>query len=172
MSALSAISAFSVMFALSVISALSAVSALSAISALSAVSALSAISALTAVVQYAYQSFQTFKGLVVDLVFSRKEWNQSRDFLLNRTAKYAFKMVEVELNFFYEVLFTKLPVVYGYFGDLCRLFSLATVCLAIDLFTFKNKSNFRSADVTVTHYLLYSALALDMSAICMLVFSD
>ncbi|PWA43967.1 hypothetical protein CTI12_AA530680 [Artemisia annua] len=79
------------------------------------------------VVQYAYQSFQTFKGLVVDLIFSRKEWNQSQDFFLNRTAKDAFKVVEVELNFFYEVLFTKLPVVYGYFGALCRLFSLATV---------------------------------------------
>ncbi|PWA63343.1 hypothetical protein CTI12_AA358040 [Artemisia annua] len=124
------------------------------------------------VVQYAYRFFQTSKGLVVDLIFSRKERNQSRDFFLNRTAKDAFKVVEVELNFFYEVLFTKLPVVYGYFGALCRFFSLATVCLAIVFFTFKNKSNFRSVDVTITYCLLYGALALDVTAIFMLVFSD
>ncbi|GJR94062.1 calcium uniporter protein [Tanacetum coccineum] len=63
------------------------------------------------VVQYGYQFFDKFKGLVVDMHFSRKERNQSQDFFLNRNAKDAFKVVEVELNFIYKVLFTKLPVV-------------------------------------------------------------
>nr|GFA56472.1 hypothetical protein [Tanacetum cinerariifolium] len=94
------------------------------------------------VIQYAYRFFQIFKGLVLDLISNRKERNQSRDFFLNRTAKDAFKVVE-------------------------RWF-----CLAIVLFTFKNKSNFRTTDVTITYCLLYGALALDVSAIFMLVFSD
>ncbi|KAI3697619.1 hypothetical protein L6452_30714 [Arctium lappa] len=124
------------------------------------------------IVQYAYAFFENFKGLVVDMIFSRRERNQSRDFFLNRTARDAFKVVEVELNFIYEVLFTKLPVVYGYFGAVSRFFSLATVCSAIVLFVFKNKSNFSTVDVTITYGLLFGALALDITALIMLVFSD
>ncbi|KVI00998.1 protein of unknown function DUF4220 [Cynara cardunculus var. scolymus] len=124
------------------------------------------------IVQYAHAFFENFKGLVVDMIFSRRERNQSRDFFLNRTAKDAFKVVEVELNFIYEVLFTKLPVVYGYFGTLSRFFSLATVCSAIVLFIFKNKSNFSAVDVTITYGLLFGALVLDITALIMLIFSD
>nr|GEY70968.1 hypothetical protein [Tanacetum cinerariifolium] len=47
-------------------------------------------------IQYAYWFFQSFKGLVVDLIFSPKEQNQSRDFFLNRTAKDAFQVVKGE----------------------------------------------------------------------------
>ncbi|GKB27439.1 calcium uniporter protein [Tanacetum coccineum] len=124
------------------------------------------------VVQYGYQFFKTFKGLVVDMIFSRRERNQSRDFFLNRTAKDAFKVVEVELNFIYEVLFTKLPVVFHIFGAISRFFSLATVCAAIILFIFKDKTNFSDADVTITYGLLFGALVLDMTALIMLLFSD
>nr|GEX60486.1 calcium uniporter protein [Tanacetum cinerariifolium] len=124
------------------------------------------------VVQYGYQFFNKFKGLVVDMIFSRRERNQSRDFFLNRTAKDAFKVVEVELNFIYEVLFTKLPVVFDLFGAISRFFSLATVCAAIILFIFKDKTNFSDADVTITYGLLFGALVLDMTALIMLLFSD
>ncbi|KAL8214049.1 hypothetical protein R6Q57_003498 [Mikania cordata] len=124
------------------------------------------------VILYSYQFYQKFRGLVVDMIFSRKERNQSRDFFLNRTAIDAFKVVEVELNFIYDVLFTKLPVVYGKFGAIGRLFSFATICSAIVLFIFKSKSNFKEADVTITYGLLFGALVLDSSALLMLLFSD
>ncbi|MFS7987716.1 hypothetical protein Hanom_Chr11g01026171 [Helianthus anomalus] len=112
------------------------------------------------------------RGLIVDTIFSQKERNFSRDFFLNRTAKDAFNVVEVELNFIYEVLFTKLPVVYGMFGAICRCFSLASVCLAIIIFLMKGKSNFSEADVTITYGLLFGALVLDLTALFMLLFSD
>ncbi|XP_071718341.1 uncharacterized protein [Rutidosis leptorrhynchoides] len=124
------------------------------------------------VVQYGYQFFEKFKGLIVDMIFSRRDRNMSRDFFLNRTAKDAFKVIEVELNFIYEVLFTKLPVVYGSVGSVSRFFSLATICSAIVLFVFKGKSNYSEADVTITYGLLFGAFVLDMSALIMLLFSD
>ncbi|KAD3336698.1 hypothetical protein E3N88_32217 [Mikania micrantha] len=124
------------------------------------------------VIQYGYQFYEKFRGLVVDMIFSRKERNQSRDFFLNRTPIDAFKVVEVELNFIYDVLFTKLPVVYGKIGAIGRLFSFATICSAIVLFIFKSKSNFKEADVTITYGLLFGALVLDSSALLMLLFSD
>ncbi|PWA86450.1 hypothetical protein CTI12_AA095370 [Artemisia annua] len=124
------------------------------------------------VVHYGYHFFNKFKGLVVDMIFNRKEGNQSRDFFLNRTAKDAFKVVEVELNFLYEALFTKLPVVFGLFGAISRFFSLATVCSAIIFFIFKDKKNFSDTDVTITYGLLFGALVLDMYALIMLLFSN
>lgn len=124
------------------------------------------------VVQYAYGFFEKFKGLVVDMIFSRRERNQSRDFFLNRTAKDAFDVIEVELNFIYEVLFTKLPVVYSYLGAVSRVFSLVTISSSIVLFVFMNKSGFSNVDITITYVLLFGALALDVTALFMLVFSD
>ncbi|KAJ0735060.1 hypothetical protein HanPI659440_Chr11g0427661 [Helianthus annuus] len=124
------------------------------------------------VVQYGHVFFEKFRGLIVDTIFSQKERNFSRDFFLNRTAKDAFRVIEVELNFIYEVLFTKLPVVYGMFGAICRCFSLASVCLAIIIFIMKGKSNFSEADVTITYGLLFGALVLDLTSLFMLLFSD
>ncbi|KAI7726847.1 hypothetical protein M8C21_015845 [Ambrosia artemisiifolia] len=124
------------------------------------------------VVQYGYLFYQKFRGLIVDTIFSRKERDLSRYFFLNRNAKDAFKVIEVELNFIYEVLFTKLPVVYGKFGALCRVFSLGTVFLAIVIFILKGKSKFSNPDVTITYALLFGALGLDLTALLMLLFSD
>ncbi|XP_071688840.1 uncharacterized protein [Rutidosis leptorrhynchoides] len=124
------------------------------------------------VVQYGYENFQKIKGLIVNITFSSQRRDKSREFFLNRTAKDAFKVVEVELNFIYDVLFTKLPVVFGSVGAISRFFSLATVCSAIVLFTLKNKSNFREADVNITYGLLFGALILDMIALIMLLLSD
>lgn len=124
------------------------------------------------VVQYAYRFFETFKGLVVNLIFSFRERNQSRDFFLKRTAKDAFDVVEVELNFFYEVLYTKLTVVYSNVGYICRLFCLGSVVAALVLFHSLDKNDFEEFDVEITYTLLIGALALDGIAFLMLIFSD
>ncbi|KAI3740792.1 hypothetical protein L2E82_31266 [Cichorium intybus] len=123
-------------------------------------------------VQYAYRFFNKFKGLVVDMIFSRKERNQSRDFFLNRTAKDAFKVIEIELNFIYDVLFTKFPVVCCKTGAISRVFSFGAICSAIVLFVLKNKKNYKNEDVMITYGLLFGALVLDLTALIMLAFSD
>ncbi|PWA98600.1 hypothetical protein CTI12_AA017230 [Artemisia annua] len=124
------------------------------------------------VVQYAYDFFNMFKGLTVDLIFTRKTRNESREFFLNRTAKDAFKVVEVELNFLYEVLFTKFPVVYGLSGVCARIFSFLMVCTSIILFKIGDKSNFNIIDVKITYALLFGALTLDIIAMFMLLLSN
>ncbi|CAH1440073.1 unnamed protein product [Lactuca virosa] len=124
-------------------------------------------------VRHAYEFFKTFKGLVVDMILiNRRQQNQSRDFFLNRTAKDAFKVIEIELNLIYDVLFTKLPVVFCLTGAISRFLSFATICAAIFLFIFEDKTNFRSFDVMITYILLFGALILDVTALFMLLFSD
>ncbi|THG21158.1 hypothetical protein TEA_009052 [Camellia sinensis var. sinensis] len=56
------------------------------------------------VVRRACGFFVTFKGLIADLIFSFRERSLSRDFFLKRTARDAFRVVEVELSFIYEIL--------------------------------------------------------------------
>ncbi|KAL1834265.1 hypothetical protein DCAR_0104438 [Daucus carota subsp. sativus] len=124
------------------------------------------------VVQYAYRYFETFKGLVVGLIFSFRERNQSRDFFLARSAEDAFRVVEVELNFLYEVLFTKLPVVYDGLGYCCRCISSVAVIMSFVLFYYIDKENFQGFDVGVTYTLLLGAITLDVIAFAMLIFSD
>ncbi|XP_071718355.1 uncharacterized protein [Rutidosis leptorrhynchoides] len=123
------------------------------------------------ILQYAYCFFGTFKGLAVDLIFTHTIRDLSQDFFLKRTAKDAFEIVELELNFLYEDLFTKTPVLYGYFGVIRRLFSFVTVCVAAIFFVFESKSKFTNVDVIITYGLLFSALALEIVGMFALVSS-
>lgn len=125
------------------------------------------------VVLYAHQFFRTFRGLFVDLIFSFRERNQSRDFFLKRTAHDAFRVVEVELNFFYDVFFTKVSVMYTTLGCVGRFVSIVCTAVALGLFYFATKKRkFDGFDVIITYTLLYGAIALDVIAIFMLIFSN
>ncbi|KAL3522149.1 hypothetical protein ACH5RR_014983 [Cinchona calisaya] len=125
------------------------------------------------VVLYARRFFQNFKGLIVDLIFSFRERNQSRDFFLKRTAHDAFRVVEVELNFIYDVLFTKVSVMYTTLGYLGRFVSIVCTVVSLGLFYKDRKKNkYDQFDVGITYTLLFGAIALDAIAILMLVFSD
>ncbi|XP_038874838.1 uncharacterized protein LOC120067342 [Benincasa hispida] len=124
------------------------------------------------VVQYAFLYFNKFKGLIVDLIFSFTERNESRDFFLKREPLDALKVIEVELNFIYEVLFTKVVVLHNIFGMIFRSISLCSVTVALVLFSRLDKNDFRKIDVRITYALLIGALALDFISISMSVFSD
>ncbi|GFS42293.1 transmembrane protein, putative [Actinidia rufa] len=102
------------------------------------------------VLQCAYRYFDTFKGLIANLIYRFPERNQSRDFFLKQTARDAFKVVEVELNFFYEILYTK---------PLCSS-------------NLMEKKEFKKFDIGITYTLLFGAIAFDLIASAMVLYSD
>ncbi|CAL5409710.1 unnamed protein product [Camellia sinensis] len=120
------------------------------------------------VVRYAYHFFQTFNGLV----FCFDERAQSRTFFLNRTARDAFKVVELELNFFYEILYTKAKVLRGRYGFLLRFVSFVLTVVAIVHFHLIDKQGFQKMDVRITYFLLLGAITLDISSFLKVGFSD
>ncbi|CAL5409709.1 unnamed protein product [Camellia sinensis] len=126
------------------------------------------------VVIHAYDFFQTFKGFLVDLRFSSGQLNKSRTFFLGRTARDAFKVVEAELNFIYEILYTKVRVLRGKYGYLLRFVSFISIVVALVLFCLidKHKQGFHKFDVGITFTLLLGAIALDIIAFLMLLLSD
>ncbi|MBA0862749.1 hypothetical protein Goshw_012365, partial [Gossypium schwendimanii] len=130
------------------------------------------------VVHYAYKYFRTFKGLVVDLFFSIRERDESRDFFKIRDPEDALRVIEVELNFLYGTLYTKVEVLHLktkkiYVGYILRFLALACVLATLGIFYFKvNKHKFHRVDIGITYTLLIGAIALDVMAIFMLIFSD
>ncbi|KAF1001698.1 uncharacterized protein LOC141703911 [Apium graveolens] len=126
------------------------------------------------VVQYGFFHFTHFKGLFADLIFSFIKRNQSRNFFIARSSNAAFGVVEVELNYLYDVLFTKLPVVYHLVGLGCRSVSIGAIVTSLVLFHHVDKKQFepQGFEVGITYTLLIGGIVLEVIAFMMLVFSE
>ncbi|THF95989.1 hypothetical protein TEA_009392 [Camellia sinensis var. sinensis] len=116
----------------------------------------------------------TAYGFLVDLRFSYRQQDESQTFFLRRTARDAFKVVEAELNFIYEILYSKVRVLQGKYGYLLRFVSFILIVVALVLFCLidKHKQGFHKFDVRITFTLLLGAIALDIIAFLMLLLSD
>ena len=123
-------------------------------------------------VKHAYNYFKTFKGLIVELIFSFRERNESREFFRKRTAEEALKIIDLELNFIYEALFTKVVVVHSLMGYIFRFISIFSVVTASGIFFKMNKDGFKKFDVIVSYTLLVGAICLDLIALFMLFSSN
>ncbi|XP_059436473.1 uncharacterized protein LOC132169457 [Corylus avellana] len=123
-------------------------------------------------VEYAYHFFEIFKGLIVDLIFSYRERHESQMFFFHETPEDAFKVLAIELNFIYEVLYTKVVVVHSMTGYLVRFISWCAVVAALSTFYPLDKHGFRNIDVGITYTLLFGAIGLDTIALFMMTFSD
>ncbi|OMO59584.1 hypothetical protein CCACVL1_24742 [Corchorus capsularis] len=125
------------------------------------------------VVHYASKYFQIFKGLIVDNIFSFHERNESREFFRERKAEDALRVIEVELNFIYEVLYTKVQVVHSGWGYAFRGIAFGSILASLGVFYFKiDKNSLNPFDVGITYTLLLGAVVLDVIALFMLIFSD
>ncbi|MBA0709625.1 hypothetical protein Golax_024651, partial [Gossypium laxum] len=125
------------------------------------------------VLHYAYHFFETFKGLVVDLVFSRHARKESRDFFKEREPEDALRVIEVELNFLYGVFYTKMMIMHSLVGYVFRIIACGSILAALALFHFHtNQSKYDPFNVKITYSLLLGALALEFVSFLMLFFSD
>eukprot|EP00268_Persea_americana_P002609 TRINITY_DN10802_c0_g4_i1.p1 TRINITY_DN10802_c0_g4~~TRINITY_DN10802_c0_g4_i1.p1 ORF type:complete len:746 (+),score=95.93 TRINITY_DN10802_c0_g4_i1:249-2486(+) len=122
--------------------------------------------------QEANKFFDKFKGLIVELIFSFHERDESRNAFLEKSSVDAFKVVEFELSFVYEVLFTKAVVVHKMCGYILRAICSCSIIAAFLIFFFLEKDRFSEVDISITYTLLGGAIILDAFAFIMLIFSD
>ena len=134
------------------------------------------------VVEGGFKYFNIFKGLIVDLMFTFQERKDSRRYFFARNTEDAFKVLEVELNFMYDALYTKMVVVNGNIGYCLRF--VCSTCLVASLERFAahhkqkngghppNQGKMHPFDVYVTYALLIGAICLDSIAVIKLIFSD
>ena len=119
-----------------------------------------------------YKFFKIFKGLIVDLMFSFQERNDSRKFFFGMLPEKAFQVIEVELNFMYDALYTKMVVVNRKIGYFLRFICTGCIAVALQLFVSHHKHKIHKFDIGVTYALLIGAISLDVIAIVKLIFSD
>ncbi|KAL5543366.1 hypothetical protein UlMin_007150 [Ulmus minor] len=119
--------------------------------------------------QEAYRFFEIFKGLIVGYFVGDSDRKSSRDSFLGAEYKKAFRVVEYEFNFIYQVLHTKALVSRGYIlRPLCFIFILG----ALIFFCLVEKHGFGKFEIGLTYALLVAALILDSISLIKLAFSD
>ncbi|KAK1284988.1 hypothetical protein QJS10_CPB20g01314 [Acorus calamus] len=82
-------------------------------------------------------------------------------------------MVEFELSFIYQMLYTKAPVVYSnIIGPILRAVTISLMSISLILFIFTKKSGYREMDIIITYTLFMGGLLLETWAITLLLSSD
>ncbi|XP_010481563.1 PREDICTED: uncharacterized protein LOC104760353 [Camelina sativa] len=126
------------------------------------------------IVQYGFKFFNTFKGLVVDLIFSFRERDESRDFFKELKPGEALRIIETELGFLYESMYTKTAILHSKTGTLFRLIAFGS--LLSSFFVFHRRplkyDDFHEADVVITYILYIVGIALDLASMVIFLLSD
>ncbi|KAG2261939.1 hypothetical protein Bca52824_069018 [Brassica carinata] len=124
------------------------------------------------ILQYAYKYFNIFKGLVVNLIFTSQQRAESKTFFSSLNADEALEILEVELNFIYEALFTKAEVLHNRLGLSFRFITLGCLIASLCIFQYKNKDQYDEFDVGLSYALLIGGIALDTISFIMFCVSD
>ncbi|WJZ94274.1 hypothetical protein VitviT2T_013148 [Vitis vinifera] len=122
----------------------------------------------------AYFLFENqFKHLYADLILSLDDQKTSERFIKELSFEDAFKVVEMELSFMYDVLYTKATVVYSLLGILLRIASfLSTISTLAAFCFFIDRHEFSNIDINITYLLLFGAIFLEVYALIKLILSD
>ena len=102
-------------------------------------------------VQYAYGMSNMHKGLIVNLMFSSSEHKESRDFFSKRDAEDTLRMLKIELNFFYDLLHTKVVVATSKVGIISEYNHWISCGNLVTFFYKEEKHCFQRFDVKVTY---------------------
>ncbi|KAI8009931.1 hypothetical protein LOK49_LG06G00657 [Camellia lanceoleosa] len=123
------------------------------------------------VLESGYNFFQIIMSLIAYPRLSFRE-PASYIFFSKRSSKDAFRVIEVELNFLYDVLYTKMAVVHCRTGYFLRFIFSFFILVSFALFASSHhKHQFHHFDIVVTYILLIGAVGLDLVSLLMLIFS-
>nr|GMD22933.1 uncharacterized protein LOC109169293 [Ipomoea batatas] len=128
------------------------------------------------VIRRGYEFYQTFKGFIIDHTFRNEdECGKGMEWFSKLGEEDAFKVMEMELNFMYEAMFTKMISVQywedEYFWFIWRFVCHALLITVAVIFFCHSKNHLEPGDIRVTYWLLGGAVVLDEIAIIHLIFS-
>lgn len=122
----------------------------------------------------AYDLFQTFKRLFVDLILTYEDRDRSTSYFRHLdSAREAFRAVEIEIGFAYDKLYTKATVVYTYTGFILHATSAFLILLVLLGFLFYSEmGNFRVIDVAITCLLMAAEILKEIFTLIIMLRSD
>ncbi|KAE8698818.1 hypothetical protein F3Y22_tig00110597pilonHSYRG00899 [Hibiscus syriacus] len=107
------------------------------------------------------------------------KYHEGRVFLENKTAEEAFRLVNIELQFLYDLFFTNNPLQHRYrrLSAFLRGFYILSPLYVLIAFSMQNniggvsKRDISSVDITITYMLLVGAIFLDIFALVLYMWS-
>ncbi|CAH1435305.1 unnamed protein product [Lactuca virosa] len=124
-------------------------------------------------ISIAYDLFQSFKRLFVDLILTFEDRDSSLSYFRHFKSSDAFRVVEIELGFAYDMLYTKANVVYTILGLILRLTSIFLLFLIPVGFYFLNDRNhYHWIDVAITSLLIGATIFMEIFAVITMLRSD
>ncbi|KAM3289436.1 hypothetical protein P3S67_017724 [Capsicum chacoense] len=121
----------------------------------------------------AYDQFQTFKRLFVDLILSFQDRDNSQSYFQKLHSKEAFDVIEAELGFAYDTFYTKAPVIYTPLGCILRVVTFSCTSFSlISFFLCKERPKYHILDLILTYLLLVVTILLEIYALIISLKSD
>ncbi|KAL5757620.1 hypothetical protein ACOSP7_020231 [Xanthoceras sorbifolium] len=110
-----------------------------------------------------------FAGLVLNTIERRRIYS----IIKYMSAVEAFKVIEIELGFMFDVLYTKATIVYTRLGIFLRFLSFAcSLSALVVFFVIINIHDHSQVDISITYSLLVGAFLLEIYAFIILFFSN
>ncbi|TXG68349.1 hypothetical protein EZV62_003284 [Acer yangbiense] len=122
--------------------------------------------------EVAYFLFKRFRYLFADLILSISERKESYSKFEKKSAKEAFKLVAIELGYMYDVLYTKVTIIYSPYGIRFRFISFCCTASVLIAIMFVDISQHPRVDRYITYILMISAVVVEIYAFIILLFSD
>ncbi|CAK7347558.1 unnamed protein product [Dovyalis caffra] len=121
----------------------------------------------------AHYLFTTFKRLFVDLILGFQDRNNSQNLFKNMSLENALKVIEIELGFMFDVLYTKGEIIYAHVGCYLRFICLSSTFAVLIVYSISHEKNHsKKVDLAITFLFLVVAIFLDLYAVLLLFSSD
>ncbi|KAF8011051.1 hypothetical protein BT93_J1612 [Corymbia citriodora subsp. variegata] len=122
----------------------------------------------------AYELFKIFKLLFVGLTVNIVDLDVSRGMFMgpDMGSGQAFKIVEIELGFMYDLLFTKAPLLNFTWCVIRWVICLSISCAVLVFFSLQDKKNYPKVDICVTFLLMSVAILLEIYSLLLAISSD
>ncbi|KAL3749262.1 hypothetical protein ACJRO7_010375 [Eucalyptus globulus] len=121
----------------------------------------------------AYGLLKIFKCLFIDLILSYDDRDMSRSIFKDISWKDAFQLIEIELGFMYDLLYTKAMLLYSVWGFRRRFITFSLNLLVLAFFSLAEKySNCSTGDLYITYALLAVIIIFEIYSILILLSSD
>ncbi|XP_010449404.1 PREDICTED: uncharacterized protein LOC104731659 [Camelina sativa] len=127
------------------------------------------------ILQFAFLFFNNFTSLMVNNIFSLEMRDKSKAFFSAlQLQEEALSIIEAELEFIYEGLYTKGAVLHSSLGIVIRVISVGSLVAAFTIYHDRHNKiqEFQKADIIITYTLFAVGIALEFIFVYMFMLSD
>ncbi|KAF8011294.1 hypothetical protein BT93_J1796 [Corymbia citriodora subsp. variegata] len=122
----------------------------------------------------AYELFKIFKLLFVGLILNFGDLETSKRMFTNAamTSETAFGIVEIELGFMYDLLYTKALLLNRVWGIIRYVINLSVPSAVLVFFSLQDRKEYPKVDVCIVFLLISAAILLEIYSVLLAISSD